>query len=266
MLLSTSTYDPNVSPFINKTTNHICRLVFRFSWSFQQKQSVALQTVDLESTIASIIFDYATYSLWVIPKGMGVCKRSTLRFQHKKNDRIQYQYYTSFIDGFKIDPCVPGIYSCTIKKGPNESVASEIYCGVIDAKHATRLNKDVFETCIGYLALNDDYAYCFNRGGYYHDENRDPVGGAYNSNYSTVTCAKNSDMMNVYVEVMQNNKGLLDWGINNCVIGTSVGRRSVEIEVPKCGLLFACSAVNQAEISLQNTEIKTPNNTFLFEA
>eukprot|EP01084_Bolivina_argentea_P223026 377423_1 len=244
-LLYQNNYDHNISPFINKVTTNICQIVQQSSWILQ-KQTSLNNDADLETNIAFIIFNYAAIDeIWVIPKRFGTCKENQIIFTSTETE-----YHTAYLMNCKIDPNIIGKYSCSIKTMTN---LYEIYFGVIDVKNA---NDNGHITCIGYLELDSGYAYSFDRGGYYHNENRDPLGGAYNTNYSNTICTNKNDVMTVYVNVQSDCKAILDWGINDVIIGN----QSLTIEIPKDGMFFACSTAFQ-ESSFQAIQIMTPNTT-----
>ena len=252
-----SKWDPTISPFINKSVDILCDLVTQFSWSVQHE----FKPKDLEETIANIIFSYAAiYNIWVIPEDIAKCEENKIEFVNRKVQlNIGSAYHTAFVCGFKIDPNITGKYSCSMI---SNNVVCEKYFGIIEAEKGELSNNNTFNTCIGYLELNDGYCYCFNRGGFYHQENRNPIGGPYNQRYSMNVIQNINDIMTVYVNVKSGNKGILDWGINGTIIGNG---NSLEIEIPKDGLYFAVSAGNWKNVGFQVTEIVTPKRTFTFE-
>ena len=82
-----------------------------------------------------------------------------------------------------------------------------------------------------------------------------------NTKYSSAVCENIHDVMTVYVTVIAKNKGLLDWAINDKIIGVE----SLEIYVPEEGLVFAISSANwdtPQRFILKN--ISTPKYTFSF--
>ena len=163
-LLSPKQYDPAISPFINESTDILCDLVDKYSWSYLSKLN-EFKPTSIQSTIAGIIFDFASvWNIWTLPNASDVtCDEDRPQMINwyecdwDEPERRPAKYQTAFIHSFKIDPYKIGAYSCSITKYAY-SVDTEIYFGVM--KVDTFTDNQLLDTCLGYLQLADGYGYC----------------------------------------------------------------------------------------------------------